>query len=390
MNKTVIIAYWEIMQRLKRKSFWFATIFIPLFVFSVSSLPLMNNNSKNNVKQINIGFLDSSRTLSKFVKILVSDFNNKKEGKINLMDFSTLPSSVSFQLDSLFNASAIDVEVTVNRNLKEIKLKYRNPETLWIVKSFESIVKHAARVNLILNADIPVKLKSKLLREPEIKEQKSGEKNISFILKEKFSSVFALSLIFISIILFSGGMLIHGFAEEKSTKIIELLLTSAPEDSILIGKSLGMFLLNLFQILIWALLALIFFNNRIPGFSLVQIFIFTILFLLGYFTFTTLFVAIGAFARTDQDAQQILAIISFIVILPLLSLISLWSTPNGFWEKVLLYFPLTSVQTFFLNFGLNNYSLSQFFIVITVNLFSIGILLFFVKKYFRKGIVESN
>ncbi len=391
MNKTLIIASWELTERLKRKSFWFATLLIPFFILTITSFPLMNGDSLKEVNRITIGLLDKSNSLSRYINILTREFNRRNSKRIELMNFSGVDLMNETQLDSMLAKSGIDASVVIAKDGRTIFLKYTNVRKLILLKSFETILIKATGMQNVFKLNLPFDIQKKLLEEPLLKEIRINNNNMkSNYFRKNFITYFAVTLVFISIILFSGGMLIRGFADEKSNSLIEVLMTSASLNSILIGKSFGMFLLNLIQIIIWILIGAVFYGgNNLVYLTLAQFAVLTALFLSGYFSFTLLFVSLGVFARTDQDAQQFLALLSFVIVLPLVSVLTLWNNPGGIWQQIMLYFPLTSVQTILLKIGLRNYSNAEIFIAIVINFILITTLVFLVKKYFRKGVIES-
>ncbi len=57
-------------------------------------------------------------------------------------------------------------------------------------------------------------------------------------------------------VVYSGQMLVRSMIEEKSSRLIEMLVSSSTPDELLTGKIIGLSLLGLTQIFIWSLIGI--------------------------------------------------------------------------------------------------------------------------------------
>jgi ABC-2 type transport system permease protein len=176
-----------------------------------------------------------------------------------------------------------------------------------------------------------------------------------------FTLIFA-PLIFVFVFLMASqitsGYLMSGVVEEKSSRIMEILITSITPFQLLMGKIIGLGALGLTQLLIWiagAFIMLALGQNleflagvTIPLDLLV---IAVVYFLLGYFFLASIMAGIGAVVGSEQESRQIAGIFSFVLVIPFFALVTFITDPNGVVPTVLTLFPLTSPVAVMLRLG---------------------------------------
>ena len=164
---------------------------------------------------------------------------------------------------------------------------------------------------------------------------------------------YVLVLILYITLFFYGAIIMRGVIEEKSSRVIEVILSSLKPFQLMVGKILGIGAVGLTQYTIWALFGIVAFKynkSLLPGFlqggdfSLpsipVYIFIyFVIFFILGYFLYATLYAAVGSMVNSEKEAQQLLFPISMFLIIPMLLMIFIMRSPNSTFAVVLSMIP---------------------------------------------------
>jgi|GEM_PF-5552565 ABC-2 type transport system permease protein len=383
-NKLSLIFAWEVKEKIRRKSFWFSTLFIPLFIFVISSVPFLKNNTTPQ-RPLVIGFIDSHNYITPYLVREIQALRAKDDNSFILMNLKTSHLSP----ETLFKNKDIDAILFIGSEGKSVKITTRTRRLQAQAEKFINILKHAFLSKKISELQLSPNIKKQLLSEPKI--SLSTQENGGDIFLTRFSGTFAFLLFFISSILFAGGMFTRSMADEKANRIIEILLTSTDAKTILLGKTLGLIAVNFLQLFLWVLLGILFFKSQIlsaflfTGFSQ-----FLALFLAGYLMFTLLFVILGAFVKSDQDAQQFLAVISVIVILPVIIMLHIFNAPYDLLSTFMLYFPLTSIQTAMLKLIAHSLLPSELWISLSITFISFFLLLAFASKHFKKGILEYN
>lgn len=122
-------------------------------------------------------------------------------------------------------------------------------------------------------------------------------------------------------VLFYGISVMRSVLEEKNTRVMEVLLSSATSTQLMTGKLLGVGAVGLTQILVWTVMGGIVALPSLaaqPNLSELQLspFVlvaFAVFFLLGYLLYSTMYAAIGAITTTEQEGQQL----QFLVVIPL-------------------------------------------------------------------------
>src|SRR6516165_3158956 len=180
--------------------------------------------------------------------------------------------------------------------------------------------------------------------------------------KEGASGIAVFLVSFTMVMLLYVNVLVYGFAvmrsviEEKSSRILEVLLSSVTAKQLLAGKIIGVGAVGLTQALIWLAIAgalsiprigaahSMLSNVRIPTVGIIA---FAVFFLLGYFLYSTMYAALGAMVNSDQEAQQVQwpamlpIIFSIVLATPVLqhpnSQLAFWTSMVPFFAPILMF-----------------------------------------------------
>lgn len=179
------------------------------------------------------------------------------------------------------------------------------------------------------------------------------------------SAIFALifaPIIFVFVFIMAtqitSGYLMSGVVEEKSSHIMEILVTSITPFQLLLGKIIGLGALGLTQLVIWiagSYIALALGQNLefIAGVTipLDLLLIGVTYFILGYFLLASMMAGIGAVVGSEQESRQFAGIFSFVLVIPFIALVTFITDPNGTVPVALTLFPLTSPVAVMLRMG---------------------------------------
>jgi ABC-2 type transport system permease protein len=120
---------------------------------------------------------------------------------------------------------------------------------------------------------------------------------------------------------------LNSVMEEKSNKILEVLLSSASPTEVLTGKVLGGAMLTVSVLLVWGGIGAVGLAMSVPETALDiwdvlttdgLIFYFLAYIVGGYLMYAVLFAAIGAFCETPRDAQTLMGPIMMVLVIPIL------------------------------------------------------------------------
>ncbi len=199
-----------------------------------------------------------------------------------------------------------------SRNMAGFGERQRLSATLNRIIQFERLSKSgltSAQADGVLK---PIKIEAvRMERGREAKDSGGG----------KFLEVVVMVMLLYMAVLFYGISVMRSVLEEKNSRILEVLLSSASSTQLMAGKLLGVGAVGLTQILVWVVMAVAFALPAMamqPSFSELQIPLgvlvaFAVFFLLGYLLYSTMYAAVGAITTTEQEGQQL----QFLIIIPL-------------------------------------------------------------------------
>ncbi|HSB87333.1 MAG TPA: ABC transporter permease, partial [Ilumatobacteraceae bacterium] len=153
-------------------------------------------------------------------------------------------------------------------------------------------------------------------------------------------------LLFVSIIMY-GNLVLTGVAEEKSSRVVEVLLARMPARNLLAGKVIGIGLLGFAQLAITAVAALIatmaFDSVDVPGVSGGVLAWVVVWFVLGYAIFAMAYGALGSLTSRAEDASTAAGPASYMLIVSYwVAYIVVATDPQSGWSKLVSLFPATA------------------------------------------------
>jgi ABC-2 type transport system permease protein len=214
---------------------------------------------------------------------------------------------------------------------------------------------------------------------------------------------FLLLLLYISVIMY-GVYVAHGVIEEKSNRIMEIMIAVVRPNQLLAGKITGIGALALTQMLVFALVAgtmLVFGVSlsaaspthaahapaaiaTVPGSTIVYLLVF---FLLGFFSYATIFAGVGALASKAEDVQQS----NGLLIIPILaayflSIFALQDPDKPFFVWASLV-PLISPMLMFTRVATSSVPFWQIAVSIGLSLLAIWLFTLLAAKLYRVGVL---
>jgi ABC-2 type transport system permease protein len=141
-----------------------------------------------------------------------------------------------------------------------------------------------------------------------------------------------------SLIITGASILLNSVMEEKSNKILEVLLSSASATEILTGKVLGVAMLTLTVLLAWGSVGAAGIVGLLPQYAddVGAVLLnggmlgwFAAFMVGGYMMYAVLFAAIGAFCETPRDAQTLMGPIMMILVIPMITMQMALQTPDA-------------------------------------------------------------
>jgi ABC-2 type transport system permease protein len=222
-------------------------------------------------------------------------------------------------------------------------------------------------------------------------QKKGGEGN--FII----GFIFAALLIIPSFIY--GLETMRGIVQEKSERIVEVLISSMSPRQLLTGKILGVAAVGLTQVAVWlTLIALVgtfgAATAMMAGFDISQflrpiVFVyFALFFILGYLTFVCIYAVAGAACNTDKEAQQLVAPIQMVMMLPWFIMFAIITNPDSTLSVALSMMPVYGPITMFVRTLVSEPPVWHVLVSIAVSIATICVFFYGTAKIFRVGILS--
>jgi ABC-2 type transport system permease protein len=168
---------------------------------------------------------------------------------------------------------------------------------------------------------------------------------------------YALGFLLYTMIVIYGNVILRGVVDEKSTRVAEVVVASAPPDTLLAGKVIGVSLVALTQVAAWAVLSTLVYRvrdvvfNRFgmdsPAFPFPPVDLGTwialvLLLVLGFLAYAALFAGMGAMVSNQDDAQQAALPVTMVVMCAVVLIPPVLVEPSGTLARVASWFPFTA------------------------------------------------
>ncbi|MBM7566078.1 ABC transporter permease [Paenibacillus sacheonensis] len=214
------------------------------------------------------------------------------------------------------------------------------------------------------------------------------------------ATVYVIIFMLFMAIMISGQMIASEITAEKSSRVMEILITSVAPLKAMFGKILGMFLVVLLQLAVYVVVIVI--NMTLPqnadklsefGISLNEIdpvlLVYAVVFFLtGFFLFATLFAAVGSIvSRTEDLGQAVLPITMLSLAGFYICMFGGLNNPGSMLMKVSSFIPFFSPYAMVVRLGLSDPPLWQVWLSVLILLVTILIAGWLSAKIYRAGVL---
>jgi ABC-2 type transport system permease protein len=215
--------------------------------------------------------------------------------------------------------------------------------------------------------------------------------------RQEFMVAFALLFFLYISVLFYGIFTMRGVIEEKQSRIIEILISSVKPTQMMLGKLVGIGLVGLTQIGIWAISTALISRigasmfaatgSQIPSIPTSLLVYFVAFFVLGFFLYATLYAMVGAIVSNEEDAQQVQFPVTMLVVMPMMIFGVVMSNPNSTLSIVLSMVPFFAPTLMMLRIAVINPPVWQVVLSMLIMVVTILGFLWVAAKIYRVGIL---
>lgn len=347
MTKAWAVARWEYLEKVKSKAFLIGLFLTPLIMIAMGVLP---------------GFFaaqpdDTSRTIAVIAKddTIAPLFAERLQTSYTLPN--GLPNYVVMPLIAPPAMELKDMEAQAVQRLEagdfegfivltpgdsvveyrskvvgDFEISSRIRETLHGILAEERVRELGLDKDILAKLDVPLDVRM-------VKIEEEGKEGGGF--EKVFISAYVFLMMLFLLIMSSGQMLVRSMIEEKSNRIVEVLVSSCSPTDLMVGKVLGLSGLGLTQMAFWAVIGVAISSKfNMTFIDPAQAGLLVLYFILGYLFYAAVFIGAGAPFNTEQEAQQVTSYLVLFLVLPIVLAIPAMKDPGAPWIKVLSFIPL--------------------------------------------------
>ncbi len=399
MKKTVAVARWEYTEKIKSKAFLISLFLTPAIMIAASVIPALLA-SRADTESKTIGIIDLSGQVVQPLARLLEQRYRLPNGQPNYLLRSFPPgtggdvTAAKHLADSLTVAESLEGYLIIRKDyLRDTVVNYRskNVGNIRVTESLRSALRELIVSEKLKEQGLdPVRVGdlTRPLELKTIKLTKSGQEEESGFGQVFFTAYIFMMMMFI-LIMTSGQMLVRSMLEEKSNRVVEVLMSSCSAGDLMAGKIIGLSGLGITQLLFWVVIGIVvtvkFSIPMLPVPAMVLILCYLIL---GYLLYAAIFVALGSPVSTEQEAQQITSYLVMILIIPIVLAFSVAENPNSTLIKVMSYIPLLSPSFMIMRIPNQMPPVSEIIATLVLGAGSVVVMMWIAGKIFRTTILS--
>ncbi len=422
MKKLFAVFKREYLQAVRKKMFIIMTFLMPVLMTGLMILPSFLMVKGMGVKRVAV--LDASGQLQEaFAKPNQPTPQERAEAK-KPMRRRGLPSSMS--VEYVNRAGDDKLEETAKPYLTRLSQKQKDggldgvllipPDA---ITSMDAKLKYYARsstdfitqerLSSITNSSVQrLRLNARGLNSAEIEKLmselpiESVQISKAGVQKKGGAGNFLIGFIFAALLVIPsfiyGLEIMRGIIQEKTDRVVEVLVSSMTPSQLLIGKILGVAAVGLTQISVWLAMAALaggygaatiaMAGMSVSQFLSVSVFVyFFIFFILAYLTYVCIYAIGGAICNSEKEAQQLIAPFTMIMMLPWFLMAAIITNPDSSLSVGFSLAPVFGPLTMFVRTLVADPPMWHIAVSILVSLATIGVFFWVTAKIFRIGIL---
>lgn len=392
MNRLFIILKHTFLTNLRKKSFIVTTIVTTLLLILVLNLPAILATFVGEDIQT-VGVVDETHLVYEQIKdemsiykdIVLESFPNEEAARA-AYETENINSYILIDL----TANELIVAEYKAENILNVELISYLEQALSTIQFQKSAEKLDLTPTEIANLFAPVQLTKTSLSE--------GAKSEAEIAMSYVIVYILLIAIYFGVVMY-GNMIAMEVAKEKSSRVMEILISSVNPVKQMFGKILGILLLGVFQIALMLIIG--FFSLRassgvfaIDSFTIdfselpTHVFFYAVLFyILGNLFYATFAAMLGSLVSRIEDLQQTIGVLNFILIAAFIIAMFGLTSPDSTVIKVLSYIPFFTPMVMFLRIGMTDPHVIEIIISVAIMVVSIIASSVFAARVYKGGVL---
>lgn len=234
--------------------------------------------------------------------------------------------------------------------------------------------------------------------------QDQNKRSVSDMVAGYLIAYAGIILIFMSVFLYGMGVA-TGVAEEKGSRIMEILVNAATPFQLMAGKIVGIGAAGISQMALFVAVGITTlllqnplkdvllgansggFNLNITSVTITLLLLLLVYFILGFLLYATLFAAMGALVKRQDEVQNAVQPLTWLFMVGyIVSFIGIYN-PDATWVKVISYIPFWTPTTMLMRIGAGNVAWWEIALTIVLMIIAIFICALISARIYRYGIL---
>jgi len=373
-KKILAVVRREYVERIRTKAFWIGTLAIPILLLGFIGVQIAVAHRAGGDHRVAVVDLTGKLFAPLSEQLAESEAKQKKEDPSKTIHWVLEQRPLTGDLAA--TKEALRREVVAKKinaylildpaQLSKDRVEYYSTTVseFAAMNQLESAVNHIRLRQKIADRGLPTGLAADLEKRIDLKAFRVTATGTA---EEKGAGIVAALVFFFlmySTFFMYGYQVMRGVIEEKSNRIVEVIVASVRPTELMLGKILGIGLVGLTQYAAWSLIAA---NLSLPGIATAMassemgvpripasmVGFFLLFFLLGYFLYASVYTAIAAPFNTDQEAHQLAMIPMFMILGGIAVYPAVMNNPSGGIAVFFSLLPFTAPLTMFLRTALS-------------------------------------
>lgn len=406
MRKLYLIWKREYLARVRTKAFVISTVFLPvLFVGIIGISVLLSTHQQGRTPRIAIADWSGHLTAAVRDHLRPKDSAAKPACEIvKTLAGASLTAATATQLREEVRQGGLEGFLIIPADASQggiAEFHTRNPGDFALTNSLHRAVNEAVVENRLSERGIEIHDFNEIVKDVDLKLVRITAGGESVEKGQTFVAAVIMAAILYTTLLMYGVFTMRSVLEEKTTRVMEVLVSSARPSQILAGKILALASVAFTQYLIWILSASLFGTAsrammakvgpagkippvEIPASTLAYLVVF---FLAGYLLYASMYAAVGSIVSSEEDAQQLQWPVTLPLVVSILLFNVVTQNPNSNLSVVLSMIPFLSPVLMVFRIALQTPPLWQIIVSLAILLATAAGIVVASAKIYRIGIL---
>lgn len=392
MGKLAKVARMEFKLTAANRAFIVLTILGPFLIVAVSVLPSLLTMNRLGSPEVKIAIVGGPAGFAEGIRPALT------ASGMRLVDVAD-PSS----LDAQVLSGALDGYLTLPADLEHAtQLEYvsKNVADFRTTGALQGIIGQSIVAMRLVRAGLPAAQIASVVTPPQITVKKlepTGQKKNQDFVTVLMTGLVLVMLLYMTVLLY-GQAIGRSVLSEKTSKTVEIMLSSVRPLDLMYGKIAGKAAASLLQYAVWVVMAAAFLSlfgsklgvNMNLGITPQTLGFLVLFFLLAFLLYSSIYAALGSAAEDDQHLTQLAWPVIIFLVIPIVMISPIIMNPSAPFVVVLSLFPLTGAVVMFLRIVVGGAPVGEVLASIALQLGTIVLAVYLSAKIFRVGLLMTG